>query len=78
MKASPASDELGLDANDVAALGAIQNIIKMKNPGALQRMRPGQQQAFMGGAARLGYVPSDVQSDLTRSGIGQGSSTAYG
>jgi len=77
MKASPASDELGLDGNDVAALGAIQNIIKMKNPGVLQRMRPGQQQAFSAGASRLGYYAPDVVSDLKRSGIGQGAATAY-
>ena len=68
------SDELGLDANDQAALSAIQNIISLRRPGTLQRMRPGQQQAFMGGASRLGYWAPDVQADFTRSAPGQGSS----
>jgi hypothetical protein len=76
LKASPPSDEYGLDANDSAALQAVQNIIKMRRPGTLQRMRPGQQEAFMGGAARLGYVPGDVAADFRRSAPGQGSTTS--
>ena len=77
MKAIPPSDSAGHDISDQAALSAIQNIYKAGRPGALQRMLPGQQQQFGAGLARLGYNAPDAIAQMSRQGIGQGSSTAY-
>jgi hypothetical protein len=71
LKALAPSDGHGIDPNDAAALGAIQNIFMAAKPGTLQRMRPGQQAAFGSGLKRLGYYLPDALAELQNSAPNQ-------
>lgn len=72
MKAIQPSETGGTDENDMAALAAIENIYRAAKPGTLQRMRPGQREAFSAGLSRLGFYAPDAVADMQRAGIGQG------
>lgn len=72
MKAIRPSETGGTDENDMAALAAIENIYRAAKPGTLQRMRPGQREAFSAGLSRLGFYAPDAIADMQRAGVGQG------
>lgn len=75
--AIPPSEGSGMNADDWAALGAVEQIFRASKPGSYEKMRPGQQAMFRSGLGRLGYVPDDAIEDMRRSGIGQGRASHY-
>lgn len=78
MEAVPPSDDDGMDDNDWAGMTALQSLYRARRqPGFLQRLRPGQQAAFGGMLARGGLYAPDALADIQRSGIGQKSPRAY-
>jgi hypothetical protein len=76
VRALPPSESGGIDHNDAAALSAIESIFRAQKPGTLQRMRPGQQQAFQGGLSRLGYYAPDALAEMSRNAPRQGRANA--
>lgn len=69
--AIPPSDDAGHNADNWAALQAIESVFRASKPGTLQRMRPGQRAAFGAGLSRLGYYAPDAEADMLRSQPGQ-------
>lgn len=67
IRAIPPSEADGYDESDRAALAAVENIFRAAKPGAVQRMRPGQRQAFAAGLSRLGFWAPDALEDMQRS-----------
>lgn len=74
--ALPPSDDNGNDAQDWAALRAIESVYLSGNP-AYQKLGSARQKIASAGMARLGYDPVLAEQDRWRALPGQGSNRAY-